>query len=184
MQFSRSQIHFGLIQLTLAAAVVAGLCLAYPSWRLGLVADRMRKTYPDVQAISTGDLASWLASPKDAKPVIFDVRTEAEFAVSHLIGAHRIAPGAELKPDELPDDRRRSIVVYCSTGERSAAFARRLQRGGYSGVLMIEGGIVRWANEDRPMTDERGLVTRVQPFDAQTARLLKGAHRAPTPAAP
>ena len=100
------------------------------------------------------------------------------------VGAHRVTAEGDLNPEELPEDRRWTMVVYCSTGERSAAYARRLQRAGFKNVFVLEGAIVRWANEGRPMTDDRGLVTRVQPRDGKTAPLLKGSHRAAIPATP
>lgn len=178
MGLSSVQLRFGLLQFALLAAVVAGLWLAFPGWRLGRVTERVRRDYPDVVQISTKDLAAWLAKPKATKPVILDARTEQEYATSHLLDAHRVDPDGELKADDLPDDKARAIVVYCSTGERAAAYGRRLQRAGYSSVTLLEGAIVRWANEGRPMTNGRELVTRVHPFDPQTARLLKDAHRA------
>jgi rhodanese-related sulfurtransferase len=184
MPLTRVSVRFALLQLTLAVAVGVGLWLAYPGWRLGRVTERIRKEYPDLMMISTGGLASWLAAPKTSKPVILDVRSDEEFATSHLIEAHHVDPDGELNPNDLPDDRRCTIVVYCSTGERSAAFGRRLQRAGFSGVALLEGSIVRWANEGRPMTNGRELVTRVHPVDPQTARLLKDAHRAAMPATP
>jgi rhodanese-related sulfurtransferase len=183
MALSRASVRFVALQVALAAAVGAGLWLAYPGWRLGLVTDRVRAQYPDVPQMAAADLAALLASPQASKPVLLDVRTPEEYAASHLIEAHRLTPGEVLNPDDLPDDRGRAIVVYCSTGERSASFARRLQREGYRTVLILEGGIVRWANEGRPMTNGAGLVTRVHPGDAETARLLKEAHRAAVPAA-
>lgn len=177
MALSPVQIRFALLQFVLLAAVATGLWLAFPGWRLGLVTERIHKDYPDVQQISTKDLAVWLARPNTVKPVLLDVRTKEEFAASHLVEAHRVDGEAELRNEDLPDDKQRAIVVYCSTGERSAAFGRRLQRAGYSSVMLLEGAIVRWANERRPMTDGRGLVTRVHPPDPETARLLKNAYR-------
>ena len=172
------------MQIALAAAVGAGLWLAYPGWRLGRITDRLRSEYRDLQFITTADLAGWLAPQSPVNPLILDVRTPAEFAVGHLINARRVNPETELAREDLPDDHGRAIVVYCSTGERSAVYARRLQRGGYKSVLVLEGAIVRWANEGRPLTNDRELVTRVHPGDSKTARLLKEAHRAALPAAP
>jgi rhodanese-related sulfurtransferase len=180
----RALVRFGALQLALVAAVGTGLWLAWPAWRLGQVTDKIRRLYPDVPQLSTADLTAWLVSQNSIKPVLLDVRTPAEFEVGHLIEAHPINPDSELADDDLPEDRGRAIVVTCSTGERSAAFARRLQRAGYTHIFALEGGIIRWANEGRPMTNDRELVTRVHPGDPETARLLKGARRAAVPAAP
>ena len=171
------------IQAILAAAIGTALWFSYPAWRLGRVSEHLRQQYPDVAQISTSDLAAWLASANPVKPVILDVRTPEEFAVSHLIEAHRIDAGGELKRDDRPDDLARVIAVYCATGDRSTAFARRLQRAGHLHVFALEGGIVRWANEGRPMTNGHGLVSRVRPPDEKAARFLKAACRADAAAA-
>ncbi len=181
---SRTSVRLIAVQLALAAAVGAGLWMSYPGWRLGRITDRLRNEYRDLQFITPADFAGWLAHEKGVHPVILDVRTPAEFEVSHLIEARRVAPEAALNPSELPGDHQRDIVVYCSTGERSAPFARRLQRAGYQSVFVLDGAIVRWANEGRPMTNGRKLVTQVHPGDSKTAPLLKGAHRATVPPAP
>jgi len=125
----KPRIRFAVVQIAVAVGVIAALCLSYPSWRLGQISDRIRRQYPDVQQISTSDLAAWQASSKTA-PVLIDVRTPEEFAVSHLIKAYRVDPDAEPSQEDLPEDHGRAIVVYCSTGDRSAAYARRLQRAG------------------------------------------------------
>ena len=180
----RASVRLAAVQLALAAVVGTGLWLSFPGWRLGRINERLRNEYRDLQFITPADLAAWLASEKTAHPLILDVRTPAEFEIGHLIEAHRVTTEGELVPEELPDDHRWSLAVYCSTGERSAAFARRLQRAGFQHVLVLEGGIVRWANEEHPMTNGRELVTRVHPGDLKTVPLLKSAHRAALPAAP
>lgn len=40
---------------------------------------------PEVAAISTGELANWLADGSRPPPLALDVRTAAEHAVSHLL---------------------------------------------------------------------------------------------------
>ena len=183
MALSQASLRFAVLQLTLAGAVGAGLWLSFSGWRLGRIIERVRADFPDVPQISSTDLVRSLASPHGAKPILLDVRSPEEFIFSHLAGAHRLTPGAELNPAELPADHDRSIVVYSSTGEQSAIFARRLRQAGYGGAMTLEGGIVRWANEGWPLTNDRELVTRVHPGNPEIARLLKEARRAALPAA-
>lgn len=186
MPLPSARVRFIAVQVVLAVAVVGGLWLSYPSWRLGQIADRVKTQYPDLPEITPAKLAAWRGTPSEAQPVVLDSRTREEFAISHLLNAHRVDGDAPLNPvEDLPDDRNQAIVVYCNTGERSAAFARRLLQAGYPKTMVMEGGIIRWANEGRPMQNETGaLVTLVHPGDEQAARLLKDEHRAGLPAKP
>jgi rhodanese-related sulfurtransferase len=180
----RATSRFVAMQLALVAAVGGALWLSYPAWRLGLITDRLRDEYKDLQFITTADLARWLAPNAGLNPLILDVRTAPEYEVSHLFDARRVEPGAELNPDELPDDHKRAIVVYCTTGERAAEYGRRLERAGYQNVFLLDGALARWANEERPLSNGRELVTRIHPGDSKSARLIKNAHRAAVPVTP
>lgn len=55
----------------------------------------IRERYPSVPVLATAALAAWTARADTAQPVLLDVRTPAEYAVSHLAGA-RLAPVAPL----------------------------------------------------------------------------------------
>lgn len=184
MAVRRATVSFALLQITLVLALVAGLWFAWPGWRLGLLTDHVRKRYPGVPFFSTADLNNWVADPAKSKPFIADVRSEAEFGVSHLSGATRIDPTTDLPTPSLPEDHLRVVIVYCSTGERAAPFAARLQEAGYERVFALEGGIIRWANEGRPLTDGTALVTQVHPGDERGTQLLSRMHRAANPGTP
>ena len=85
--------------------------------------ETIRAAHPDVRHISSDSLATWLASPVPA-PLLFDVRAEAEFAVSHLQGARRIDPDTRdfALLQDLPLDP--PMVTYCSVGYRSSEMAQ------------------------------------------------------------
>jgi len=194
MALRRATVSFALLQIGLGLVLLAGLWLAWPAWRLGMITDSVRKQYPGVPLFSTADLSTWLADPEKSKPLVLDVRSEAEYAFSHIVGAIRIDPATELPAPILPEDLRRVLIAYCSTGEKSAPFAVRLQEAGYTRVFALEGGIIRWINEGRPLTDGQSLVTSVHPGDGHAVRLLSRFHRdittapsapaSPKPAAP
>jgi rhodanese-related sulfurtransferase len=44
---------------------------------------------------------------------------------------------------ELEQHRRREIICYCQTGNRSLSAAAKLKRGGFS-VANLRGGITEW----------------------------------------
>ncbi len=113
--------------------------------------------------------------------MLVDVRTPEEFAVSHLAGARRVDPeaGAEALA-ALPRDT--AIVVYCSVGWRSAAFAERLRAAGFTHVQNLQGSIFAWANEDRPVVRDGQAVRAVHPYDAVWGRLLRPELHASHPA--
>jgi rhodanese-related sulfurtransferase len=79
--------------------------------------------------------------------ILLDVRTEEEFAESHIEGAILIPDTeiAERASDELPDPDAQ-ILVYCRSGRRSAQAADALTQLGYTSVYDF-GGIIDWPYE-------------------------------------
>ena len=84
-----------------------------------------------------------------ASHLLIDVRTPEEFASGHIEGAVNI-PVEEMQGrlDEIPGDA--PIVVYCRSGNRSAAAARILTDAGYAHVYDL-GGIKDWVAEGLPI---------------------------------
>jgi len=128
--------------------------------------------------MSTSWLADKLEQPNP--PLLLDVRTEREFDVSHLRGAARVDPEADASA--VTAAKEREIVTYCSVGYRSAKFAQRLRRAGFTHVTNVEGSIFKWANENRPLVrGDNEPVTLVDPYNSIWAKLLVPEHRAPLP---
>lgn len=130
-----------------------------------LLRQLLRLQFPQVKTTSPANLADWLAASNPNKPLLLDVRTEAEYAVSHLPGAIQINPTTQdfnflgaIGPETL-------IVTYCSVGYRSAALAKQLQQAGYQNVLNLEGSIFRWANEHHLIVREGQAVRQVHPYN-------------------
>lgn len=128
--------------------------------------------YPDVPSIETDSLATLLADTTSPHPLLLDVRSPEEYAVSHLPGARRVNPTADSLPslDSLATEA--SIVVYCSVGYRSARFAHRLRHQGLTKVVNLRGSIFRWANEGRPVYRDGQEVTAVHPYNRTWGHLL------------
>lgn len=65
---------------------------------LDTVRAKVRAKYPSVHQISTDKLAAWLADTSRPAPILLDVRTEVEFAVSHLCqGRSGLIPALRLR---------------------------------------------------------------------------------------
>lgn len=142
---------------------------------------KIRSDFPQVRRIDTETVAAWLADEKREKPVLLDVRTKAEYEVSHLPGARHVEPDASASVIDLP--RARPIVTYCSVGYRSGAFADKLRKAGYSNVQNMRGSIFQWANEGRPLVRDGRPAEKAHPYNALWGKLLNAALRADVPAA-
>ena len=171
-------------QCGIALACLGLLAISFNNLQWEMVRAKIRRSFPSVPQLSTEALAARLAAPHRPKPLLLDVRTPAEFAVSHLPGAMQIDPNVDPRKLKLPADKGAPVVVYCSVGYRSSMLVQRLQEAGYTNVQNLDGSIFRWANEGRPLTDGVRAVTSVHPYDRTWGRLLQIERRAPLPTVP
>ncbi len=141
-----------------------------------LVNWKVRHDFPTVRRLTPNELGEWMNDKHRAQPVLFDVRTKAEFDVSQIHGAQRIDPEATASEIKLAKDQ--PIVTYCSVGYRSGVFAKELQDAGYTNVQNLSGSIFQWANEGRPLEHAGQRVTKVHPYNSTWGRLLKKELRA------
>jgi rhodanese-related sulfurtransferase len=135
--------------------------------------------FPDVQWVDTATLADWMNAPPSEAPLLLDVRSEDEFAVSHLRGAVRVEPGR--RSFESLIDESRPVVVYCSVGYRSAAIVGALEASGIADIHNLRGGIFTWANEGRPLFRGEAPASTVHPYDELWGVLLRDDVREPSP---
>ena len=95
--------------------------------------------------------------------MVFDVRTPAEYAVSHLPGAVNVdpdMPAADFLARYGDSVDGKTAVFYCSVGVRSSRLASRVARElkarGAVAVDDMAGGIFAWHGEARPLVDAEG----------------------------
>lgn len=112
-----------------------------------------------MQTISTADLQSLMNSVGPA-PVLVDVRSAAEQAVSRIPGAitqqaYEAAAGSHTGE---------KVVVYCTIGGRSYLYARKLVAAGVDAANYRE-GILGWCRAELPLEDpdERATIA-VHPY--------------------
>lgn len=94
--------------------------------------------------------AALLQARGDAVTLI-DVRTPAEFAEAHLDGATLLDiqdPSFGQRLAELPIDG--AYVVYCRSGNRSAAAVEAMRQAGFTEVYDL-GGIIDWQAAGLPV---------------------------------
>jgi rhodanese-related sulfurtransferase len=143
---------------------------------------RIASKFPQVQWISTEELARWQNNPTRPQPVVLDARTSPEFQLSHLRGARPIDPYRPSLKSVQPFAKDTPLVVYSSVGYRSARVANWLSKAGYTNVRNLAGSVFQWANEGRPLFKEEDRPTAmVHPYDRKWGLLVQGQYRAPAP---
>jgi molybdopterin/thiamine biosynthesis adenylyltransferase/rhodanese-related sulfurtransferase len=110
--------------------------------------------------ISPADLSQQM---KTGPVVLIDCREPEEFV-------RGVIPGASLVPRALMEaavaraglSSDAQIVVYCTSGARSALAARTLREMGFETATSLAGGIQRWALEGNPVELQASGLTREQ----------------------
>jgi len=155
--------------------LVSAHAFASPSEKLLDFQISLEKRYPTVQHLSTADFDKI----KNENVVVFDVRSEEEFAVSHIDGATPISPKMSKKEfvSRYQDIiKGKTIVFYCSVGERSSKMAERVtevSKLDTAKVFNLEGGLFKWHNERRHLINSNGETTLIHPYNHDWSRLLE-----------
>ena len=93
---------------------------------------------------------------RDGDAQLIDVREAAEWEQGRIEGARHIVLG-EVAAQAASIDQERPVVFYCRVGGRSAMAADAFRRAGYEAYSM-DGGLVAWAAQGRPLEPEDGSV--------------------------
>lgn len=138
----------------------------------------------EAPTIEARALARRLAA-SDGRIILFDVRAREEIAVSYIEGSIAVdpqtAPAAFLA---MHNDRiaATTVAFYCAIGLRSAGFANNLlddlKAAGATEVLVLQEGIVAWANADLPLINAHGPTRFVHPYDQSVVKFLRDPSRA------
>ncbi|MCC5625793.1 rhodanese-like domain-containing protein [Nostoc sp. CHAB 5715] len=138
----------------------------------------IRLQFPNVEEITSKELAQLLLDSAKPRPLVLDARSQIEYAVSHIETATQIDP---FTPDlavlsTVPKDN--PIVVYCAVGYRSAKLAQQLNEAGMKCIYNLSGGIFQWANEGRFIFRDDQHTQVVHPYNAIWGKLLKSSYHA------
>jgi rhodanese-related sulfurtransferase len=138
---------------------------------LARLSAELRAELPDVQTMGVDALAARMQAGE--RPLLLDVRSQAEFTVSHLEGARRAETKEDAQALLAGEPREREVILYCSVGVRSGHLAEALRRAGWTNVRNLEGSIFAWANAGHPVWRDGLRVHEVHPYDEHWGRLLE-----------
>jgi rhodanese-related sulfurtransferase len=99
-------------------------------------------------------LSEWLAD--EQRPQLVDVREAYEREAGYIEGSRHIELVA-LSDAAGTLERERPVVFYCRVGGRSGMAMQAFRAGGYE-AYSLRGGLLRWAEEGRPMSPEGATV--------------------------
>lgn len=85
--------------------------------------------------------------------VVVDVREYPEFAAGHIEGA-RLAPLGQVEQMAEAWSREEALVLVCKAGGRAEQARQRLAAMGFAELMVLDGGMVRWRVEGRPVVKE------------------------------
>jgi rhodanese-related sulfurtransferase len=111
--------------------------------------DQARGTDVDPERV-----AAWLA--EDPALQVIDVREAYEREAGHIEGT-RHTPLVQLSGAAATVEHDRPVVFYCRVGARSQMAAQAFRASGFEAYSM-NGGLLRWAAEGRPLSPEGGSV--------------------------
>jgi rhodanese-related sulfurtransferase len=104
--------------------------------------------------VDPGRVAEWLA--EEPPPQVIDVREAYEREAGHIDGTRHIELLVlSAAADSL--ERGRPVIFYCRVGARSQMAAQAFRASGFEAYSM-RGGLVRWAQEGRPLSPDGGHV--------------------------
>ena len=88
---------------------------------------------------------------QSGKPMLIDVRTEAQYAQQHAKNAINI-PVDQItdRIHDLPDDKNAAILALCNVGEQSLSGMLVLKSLGYTNVKSLAGGTNAWIESGFP----------------------------------
>jgi rhodanese-related sulfurtransferase len=101
-------------------------------------------------------VAEWLENGRSLQ--VLDVREPYEREAGHIAGSRHIEL-TRLSQLAGTIDPSAPVVVYCRVGSRSLMAAQALRGAGYDAYTM-SGGLVRWAEQGRPLEPEDGYVAQ------------------------
>ncbi|UTW44146.1 rhodanese-like domain-containing protein [bacterium SCSIO 12696] len=162
----------------LFAAVVVGLVIAVVLEKRPSLEKIHQKIIADYDKVAHLSGAQFENLNRD-ELVVFDVREEDEYQVSHIDGAVLVEPGISpqefmrLHGDQLAG---KTAVFYCSVGRRSSALVSQLEQAvpQLDNAYNLVGGLFQWHNEKRDLVDDyEDHTNAIHPYNRYWGQLIK-----------
>ncbi len=143
------------------------------------VVEKMVQTAHPLPNITYDRLRQILSTKDSNQVVIFDLREEDEYAMSHI--RKSIHLDGEISQEEFikqygPSIRGKLVIFYCSVGYRSSIALERLKnvlmQSGAVQIANLLGGIFRWFNEGNAVVNAKGITNEMHPHNQYWGKLV------------
>jgi len=175
-RFQSQLIKLGVLSIILCFAPVE---LKAKEFTLKSIHQGLEKNYPSLTHTSDKQLLLALKAGNENNLLIFDVREQAEYDVSHIKSAHQLNPNAwasAVLKKYQGQFAGKHIVFYCSVGVRSSKMARYLKadllKQGAKSVSNLKQGLFAWANNAYPMVNATGATPFIHPYNDHWGQLI------------
>ena len=157
-----------------ALVTIAVFAVCWLLWLSGSDSQpRIEESHPSVSHLTSAEFKQVAESDR----ILFDVREQEEYQVSHLQGAIWVSPAMKAedfinKYGDLIHDK--EAVFYCSVGKRSSEFVEKIQNsnqlaiGESTDLYNLQGGIFAWVNNGEELNGEG-----VHPYNAYWAKRIE-----------
>ena len=109
---------------------------------------------PKIEDVSVTEFQALVAQ---SNGIILDVRTPAEYQVSHIPDAMNVSVQADDFDSMLAAlDPRQTYIVHCTKNPadgRSSRALERMQQLGFRNLYSLEGGYIAWKESELPLVE-------------------------------
>ena len=96
-------------------------------------------------SVTTLNVPDFSKKLSEKSVVLLDVRTPAEFAAGHIVGATNIDfESGNFAKDITRFDKSKSYALYCRSGNRSGQATSLMAKDGFKSLFNLNGGIIDW----------------------------------------
>ena len=159
-----------------ATLSISGTISAQENSALSAKHEKIMQDFPGIAHISSDELQHIETN----KALIFDIRKTDEYNVSHIAGAILVSPKMSANgflEKYSKAAKGKTVIFYCSVGQRSSIFAKRVQDGlknsGTVAVFNLKGGLFDWHNENLPLVTTSNEPTEyIHPYNKFWGRMV------------
>jgi rhodanese-related sulfurtransferase len=113
-----------------------------------VLSDSLHRRLSGLNVVSVSDAVKLV---NQNNGLFLDVRDKSEFKSGHIADSINI-PTSDLSNNlEKLNDKTRSIIVVCASGQRAKTAAKTLKEAGFSNVSVLTGGIFAWKEAKLPL---------------------------------